>query len=1003
MSISPQPYVVKITCRSYGAHKPMQGTGVFISPTLLLTCRHVVWHPGDSTWATHLQIGWGEQGTDNPIPASIHQPERQAPLDAWDLAVLEVTQPLDSACIPPWKQAPGSLQSGDAVEELAYPTKPGHPHGAFHRSTRLIHHPGAEIQIVGSVQPGASGGVLEYPDHPHFSCIALLWKDFGSVGAAIPQQAIAEYLQHLGLTLPTQPIVRRPPALRDLARYKQTLCGIFGQIDLGGLQVNGQAQKVDIVRLWVPAMTVAAHPDRAAGKLAKTHQHSPETAAPSEIPMAEAVNRHRVLVVEGEAGSGKSTFLRRIGYAVVRPDPDAETVQLRCRGLACWVPLKELENYIQANVSKGDPFPTEEYDIRWLSLYLGSLAEAQDCGLSPDYFRDELRRATPATHLLLFDGLDEVSATRREPICQLIDRAAAADFNCGIVISTRPEVAQGATPVRFASAEAQVRILPLDNGAIETFISLWTRFAADTEAAARTQAERLNAALTRPGIRAPARNPLMITAMAALTTDGRQLPEQRAALFEEIVTWMVNARSRQAGVRPDDLRRKLSELALRMIEEKGNKYQVSLGRAAEFIESGFSHEPEDRRREAAREYLREAEERTGLLTRRGADLAFWHRYLQEFLAARRLSGWGKKRAEFCPALLKSRECPEVLRLLAGCMLDSPEELSDMLRELIERALEWPVEDRAYATGVLGTTLEDLRPSGFYPEGPLYLAAVKPAWERLRATVLPVLEDAAEAAKVPLQTRIAMAEALGQAGDPRLRLPRPQLGDANWREYWVRVEGGEFWMGAQSRKKERRDYDAEAHEDEERPDNPVPVPGFWLGRHPVTVYEYEIYLQSQGLTAAPEMKFEEQLAHPSRPVVYVTWNDADAYCKWAGGFLPTEKQWEFAARGSNGWRYAWGNGPSPDAEENLANCCGRVRQPTPAGIFPAGAQRETGILDLTGNVWEWTASDYNPESKVARGGSFYDSTRYLRAAYRNSVRPDERVNFIGFRCLREVFP
>ena len=642
---------------------------------------------------------------------------------------------------------------------------------------------------------------------------------------------------------------------------------------------------------------------------------------------------------------------------------------------------------------------------------LGQLAVAR----SDDGCRGAVDIQKQDSLLLLLDGLDEVSAARREEVSRLIE-AAAKDFSCGIVISTRPEVAQGKQLAgkdsksrsgrMFASAEGQVRILPMNNAALETFILLWTGFAAASETERKAQAERLRTALTRPGIRALARNPLMMTAMAALTTDGRQLPEQRAALFEEIVTWMVNARARDPGVNAGDLRRKLSDLALKMIEEaSGNKYQVSLGRAAQLIEAGFSATPEDQRREAAEQYLKDAEERTGLLTRRGTELAFWHRYLQEFLAARRLSGWSYKRAELSPKLLRSRECPEVLKLLAGCMVDSPEELSEMLAGLMESAAGWPVEDQAYAAGVLGAALEDLRPSGYYPDGPDYRAAVRSKWENLRDAVLPILEDAAQGARISLATRVAVAEALGQAGDPRLRLPRADLGDAKWQEYWVKVEGGEFWMGAQKHTKGRPDYDPEANDGEERKTNPISVGNFWMGRHPVTAYEYELYVQREGLEPVKEMGLEEQMKHASRPLVKVTWEEAKAYCEWARGALPSEEQWEYAARGRKGWKYMWGNEPSADEDENLANCRMRVGEPTPVGLFPAGAQRETGIMDLCGNVFEWTSSPYRKggATKVLRGGSFLDDAWYLRAAFRYVNVPDERNSNIGFRCVREVSP
>ncbi len=259
----------------------------------------------------------------------------------------------------------------------------------------------------------------------------------------------------------------------------------------------------------------------------------------------------------------------------------------------------------------------------------------------------------------------------------------------------------------------------------------------------------------------------------------------------------------------------------------------------------------------------------------------------------------------------------------------------------------------------------------------------------------------------MKTRAAAADALAQACDPRLRLPKPGLGDRRWREYWVEVPAGEFWVGAQKHSKGRPDYDPEAEKDEDsKRSAPLAMPRFWLGRHPVTVFEYNEFLERENKQPHPEMEFATQFEHPGRPLVNITWEEAQEYCHWAGGRLPTEQEWEFAARGPNNWRYPWGNELGENAGERLANYSeSSLRETSPVGVFPEGAQRENGILDLAGNVWEWTGSLYNESQpvRVVRGGSFDYSAWYLRSAYRDVDPPDVRVSNFGFRCLREVFP
>jgi formylglycine-generating enzyme required for sulfatase activity len=230
--------------------------------------------------------------------------------------------------------------------------------------------------------------------------------------------------------------------------------------------------------------------------------------------------------------------------------------------------------------------------------------------------------------------------------------------------------------------------------------------------------------------------------------------------------------------------------------------------------------------------------------------------------------------------------------------------------------------------------------------------------------------------------------------------------------YVWIPPGEFRMGATP-----GDTEAEA---DEKPHHAVRITkGLWLGATPVTVAAYKRFARENRREMPPAPDFNPEWSKEDHPVVRVTWDEATAYCEWTGGRLPTEAQWEFAARGGNdGLKYPWGNEITP---QNANYGGSKWKGTSPVHSYPPNAW---GLYDMAGNVWEWIADWYDkdyyasltshtppedprgPQSgkvRVLRGGSFRYDTGNLRASYRFRSAPVNRYNGIGFRCARDIAP
>ena len=220
---------------------------------------------------------------------------------------------------------------------------------------------------------------------------------------------------------------------------------------------------------------------------------------------------------------------------------------------------------------------------------------------------------------------------------------------------------------------------------------------------------------------------------------------------------------------------------------------------------------------------------------------------------------------------------------------------------------------------------------------------------------------------------------------------------------VLVPAGEFWMGS---------GDGDDLGDE-GPRHRLALRAFYIDKHPVTNAQYKRFLSETG-HREPEYWSNQQFNQPDQPAVGVAWDDAQAYCRWAGERLPTEAEWEKTARGPDGRKYPWGNKWDAKRANSKEGGAGK---PTPFGSYPEG-ESPYGAHDMAGNIWEWTSSLYRPypyqaddgredsksqDKRVVRGGSWEDGPRTLRVSCRAHNSPSSRNFNVGFRCARDVSP
>ena len=788
------------------------------------------------------------------------------------------------------------------------------------------------------------------------------------------------------------PIV--PPEYLDWVKRTHAPVDLLGQ-ETG----KGQAPTLDTVYVPVLTQRPKTPPQEGEGEL-------PRPKKPEErlMTMLERIDAESC-TIPAVAGAGKSTFCRwaalqcvsgaDLTHPIPAPDEIAEPVPASLLGrLPLLVPLREFSATMDCGLGR------RQWRRKALEAALAAWVDADPpAGLTGALVRAHLRAGSL---LLLLDGLDEVPASEirggrtvfpRHLLLSGLADALLAWRKSGnrIVLTSRPYGLDQPGLPRPDLPEAPVE--PLPQAAQRLFIARWFHALKQDKLA-----EGLIASIENrddPHLDALAENPMLLTGLCVVYGTGRRLPGDRYHLYRRLVeTVLLNRYPGDVGER-EPVKARLSAIALGMhtggdvTVRRSPAASVTTGEAERWLRQfaeGNPHYEKDGMAPAVR--LEGLLTKSGLLLpREEGKLAFYHLSFQEFLAAERIA---RTQSDAAPLerLFQDRGStaewrPTLLFLFAAQIFNFREKPwgFDLLRRLAANQTRDAVKGNPAMSAFIAEAVELCLLKNY--EIPPELT------EMVRRIALACIED-----EIEVQARQALGLVLGRLGDPRI----PDLRDP---DAFIEVTAGSYPIG----------------EEEEEETIEIVAP-FLLARTPVTNSQYQAFIDVNGYNerrwwsdtgwtwrqeeGATEPRFwrERRWNAPNQPVVGVSFWEAEACAAWAGGRLPTEREWEAAARGPSGRDYPWGG----DWRDGICNSDEfGLGATSPVGLFPSSRQADFGFDDLAGNVWEWSGGffassvDANVADRVVRGASWSSFARFARSAYRAGFHPDFRFIDLGFRC------
>ena len=793
-----------------------------------------------------------------------------------------------------------------------------------------------------------------------------------------------------------------------LARYREAAESKNAAIELAGFKTKLRVP-IDLTELYVPLHAMVDL--RATGGCDFANAHDAMTQLDGhgtmEIPLirafAEAKQRkRRGLVILGDPGSGKTTHLKRLLLACLRESP--QNLGLEADTVPVFLPLRMLDD-LNAGID----------------AFIEKTLDDPHFGTPKDFGKRLLDRG----HLLLlFDGLDEVSDPRqRARVSRWIEQAARSRPTCTIVVTCR--FAGYDQQARLGPDFLELHLRPLTPEQSESFIRNWyhaveTGLALDPaqgKIEATNRADGLVQRLREPDFRSArmaemTRNPLLLANLCLVHRDRGTLPRNRHKLYDDCIEVLLelwrNEKKLPISVSAEIGRRTLQPIALWLHgqEQRTRATAEELTPVIAPVLKSLRWQGGD-----AVGFLRAVRDESGLLTGWGPDqYGFMHLGFQEYLASleiRRLAFEGDKDAvlqelachygqswwqevillliaqgnpslfvPFMQAALRQPGFANEKELLGFIMEEAAEVSAEPFVEFISEYTREPMEDRVST-----------------------VSAILPVLKRLMPT------DESEALLKRLPTNDATVSILEETGqfDGSVQIELPNYFTANGNVELLSIPGGSFLMGSP---------DGVGRESE-HPQHTVKIKPFRLGRYPVTNAQYRSFLQSNPNIKEPKYWADRRFNQSQQPVVGISWKEAQKFCAWVGGRLPTEAEWEYACRAGTATQFHWG-----DDEGKAADYAWYGEDWEKGSTHAVGEKlpNRWGLHDMTGNVWEWVQDVWHgnyqgaPEdgsaweargdqvARVVRGGSWDFNLVSSRCAVRHGNRPDLRNDDLGFRVV-----